>query len=261
MKMRGVKPDFWIDENLVEVSIPARLLFIGLWMLACDHGHVEDSPKRIKMALFPADGVIAEELLQELAGIRVITREGGWITVPKLAIHQKIDPRYFLTCKRPGCVKPAGATPGRGRTSTPDPSGPHRGHTVRTSGPRDEGEGEGEGEGEELLSTPAPSGARGARIPESFAITEPMRLWAKENAPWADVDRDTDSFRDYWTAITGAKGVKKDWTATWRNWMRNASDRVPDWKRQQPATTPNPNGWMQSERKIPASWLEEEAVL
>ena len=30
-----------------------------------------------------------------------------------------------------------------------------------------------------------------------------------------------DAFRDYWIAVAGAKGRKSDWTATWRNWVRN----------------------------------------
>lgn len=29
-------------------------------------------------------------------------------------------------------------------------------------------------------------------------------------------------FRDYWIAQPGAKGKKLDWSATWRNWVRNA---------------------------------------
>jgi hypothetical protein len=30
-----------------------------------------------------------------------------------------------------------------------------------------------------------------------------------------------DAFRDYWIAQPGSKGLKADWTATWRNWIRN----------------------------------------
>ncbi len=30
-----------------------------------------------------------------------------------------------------------------------------------------------------------------------------------------------DAFRDYWQAQPGRKGVKADWFATWRNWVRN----------------------------------------
>ena len=28
-------------------------------------------------------------------------------------------------------------------------------------------------------------------------------------------------FKDYWLSVPGAKGVKLDWFATWRNWIRN----------------------------------------
>ena len=32
-RIRTVKPEFWTDEKVVECSIPARLLFIGLFLL------------------------------------------------------------------------------------------------------------------------------------------------------------------------------------------------------------------------------------
>jgi uncharacterized protein YdaU (DUF1376 family) len=30
-----------------------------------------------------------------------------------------------------------------------------------------------------------------------------------------------DQFKDYWVSVGGQKGTKLDWTATWRNWVRN----------------------------------------
>jgi uncharacterized protein YdaU (DUF1376 family) len=30
-----------------------------------------------------------------------------------------------------------------------------------------------------------------------------------------------DGFKDYWVSVAGQKGVKLDWSATWRNWIRN----------------------------------------
>lgn len=33
-------------------------------------------------------------------------------------------------------------------------------------------------------------------------------------------------FQDYWAAVAGAKGVKLDWDATWRNWIRNSRQWV-----------------------------------
>jgi len=51
-----------------------------------------------------------------------------------------------------------------------------------------------------------------------------MAAWAAEKIP-PDVDvlEETQKFRDYWVAAPGARGVKLDWEATWRNWMRNAA--------------------------------------
>lgn len=36
-----------------------------------------------------------------------------------------------------------------------------------------------------------------------------------------------DKFRDYWAAQPGQKGVKTDWPATWRNWVRRAVENIP----------------------------------
>ncbi|STV36571.1 primosomal protein I [Klebsiella pneumoniae] len=46
-RIRTVKPEFWTDEKVVECSIPARLLFIGLFNFANDNGMPERSPKTV----------------------------------------------------------------------------------------------------------------------------------------------------------------------------------------------------------------------
>lgn len=43
-----------------------RLLFIGLWTVADRDGRLEDKPKKIKMAVFPADSVDVDACLSEL---------------------------------------------------------------------------------------------------------------------------------------------------------------------------------------------------
>lgn len=35
-----------------------------------------------------------------------------------------------------------------------------------------------------------------------------------------------EGFKDYWVSVAGAKGVKLDWFATWRNWIRNQKSSV-----------------------------------
>lgn len=46
-------------------------------------------------------------------------------------------------------------------------------------------------------------------------------------APDLDAEKLFDEFSDYWKAVPGEKGRKKDWLATFRNHIRN----LPDWKR------------------------------
>ena len=69
-RIRTIKPEFWSDEKVVECSVNARLLFIGLWNFADDAGRQEDAPRQIKMKVFPGDDVTADQIdgmLQELS--------------------------------------------------------------------------------------------------------------------------------------------------------------------------------------------------
>ncbi len=51
-----------------------------------------------------------------------------------------------------------------------------------------------------------------------------MVTWARENAPGIDHRAVTERFVDYWRGMSGAKGVKLDWVATWWNWLRRESE-------------------------------------
>jgi len=73
-RARNIKPGFFRNADLVELSMTARLLFIGLWTMADRSGRLEDRPKQIKMELFPADDVDCGACLQELSSIGVIDR-------------------------------------------------------------------------------------------------------------------------------------------------------------------------------------------
>lgn len=121
-KIRGVKPELWTDENFVELSPFARLLWMGLWNHACDNGHLQDKSKQIKMRVLPTDDVNCAELLREIESQRLIERLDGWITIPNLSHHQKPHRRWWTTCEKPGCDLPEGAshTPNnRGATVVP----------------------------------------------------------------------------------------------------------------------------------------------
>lgn len=65
-RARNIKPGFFLNEELVELPFSTRLLYIGLWTIADREGRLEDKPKRIKMAIFPADDVDVNHALNEL---------------------------------------------------------------------------------------------------------------------------------------------------------------------------------------------------
>ena len=62
---------------------------------------------------------------------------------------------------------------------------------------------------------------RGTRLQPDWFPTEDQKRWAGKTRPDLDVATVVDSFRDYWVAAPGQKGVKLDWDATFRNWVRN----------------------------------------
>jgi hypothetical protein len=73
-RARNIKPGFFKNADLVELSVEARLLFIGLWTLADRAGRLEDRPKQIKMELFPADSVDVDACLDGLQKWGFVTR-------------------------------------------------------------------------------------------------------------------------------------------------------------------------------------------
>ena len=73
----------------------------------------------------------------------------------------------------------------------------------------------------------APSGGkpRGERLPDGWEPGDDGLAFAvghglQNGRVIAELDR----FRDYWAAQPGVKGRKADWPATWRNWVRKASE-------------------------------------
>jgi len=73
-RMRFIKPGFFRNEDLGELSMAHRLAFAGLWTEADKAGRLEDRPKRIKADLFPYDDVDMDALLDGLADRGFICR-------------------------------------------------------------------------------------------------------------------------------------------------------------------------------------------
>ena len=62
---------------------------------------------------------------------------------------------------------------------------------------------------------------RGSRLPADWVPDSELAEWSKAERPDLELRKVLMEFRDYWIAQPGQKGVKLDWNATWRNWVRN----------------------------------------
>lgn len=63
----------------------------------------------------------------------------------------------------------------------------------------------------------------GSRIPEDF---RPDLEWSqKQGLKNSELKFEFEQFKDYWTAKSGKDATKKDWQATWRQWIRNSVKR------------------------------------
>lgn len=65
--------------------------------------------------------------------------------------------------------------------------------------------------------------SRGNRLSDDWTIPDEWIYEAQRIKPQlteAQIRYMADGFKDYWRSLSGSKGVKADWIATWRNWVR-----------------------------------------
>lgn len=103
-RIRTIKPQFFKNEQLADLPMSTRLLFIGLWTLADKEGRFEDRPKRIKAELFPYDNIDVDKEISRLQSAGFIERyEVGELKVIQVSTfteHQKITGKEAYTTSK-----------------------------------------------------------------------------------------------------------------------------------------------------------------
>lgn len=101
-RIRSIKPEFWTSEQVVEMSLDARLLFIGMLNFADDRGVLPASYRSLKMKVFPGDSFTETDIARMVGemlhtGLLSSFEEEGqkyWY-VTGWTRHQKVDrPSY-----------------------------------------------------------------------------------------------------------------------------------------------------------------------
>jgi Holliday junction resolvase RusA-like endonuclease len=132
-RIRTIKPEFFTSLTIADLTLEARLTFIGLWTHVDDEGRCVDDARLVKAAIWPLDDRAAGEVdadLRALSESSLITRytvEGrSYLEVSGWREHQKIN--------RPTPSKLPG--PHDGDTAAPV-SAPGRDETTATSAVED----------------------------------------------------------------------------------------------------------------------------
>ena len=214
-RIRCIKPEFPQSQSMGEVSRDARLLFVELWTLCCDHGKTRASPRMLASLLFPYDddapGLI-EGWLGELEAQGCIERYEvagtHYLRVANWKRHQKID------------------RPSPSRFPDPPTSEASRGLDESHPGIKDQGPGI-EDLGEERVEdrgekAPAEGNGRSHALPDGWKPDAEDIAWATKSRPDLDraaLDAETERFRLHASAH---HRTAHRWGAGWRLWVSKA---------------------------------------
>lgn len=113
-RIRSLKPEFWTNEQVMNLSSAARLAFIGMWTFSDDGGNHPASARTLKAEVFPSDDVTAvnvQALVDEMvdqglvalysAGPKTYWHVTGWS-------HQRIEKPTYKYPVFPGSDAAAG---------------------------------------------------------------------------------------------------------------------------------------------------------
>ena len=208
-----VRAGAWSAQQLFDGVVPghiaallgtpqqaARLVRVGLWHTTSDgflfHEWDERNPKK---------EVIEEERAAARERMREIRARRKGTNPDKPVVSGTSSPEVLTTASEV--------------FGNPDPTRPDPTTTSNDVVPTPIGVGGAQRQG-------GPKPKRGTRLPADFVPSEVARKTIIAESPDLDLRREHARFVDHWTAQPGQRGVKADWDATWRNWMRRSADEL-----------------------------------
>lgn len=94
-RIRTIKPEFWTNPQVVHCPFAARLLFIGTWNFADDHGNLPRDAEKLKLQVFPGDdvdvGALIDALIAQGLLIEYSVSDQCYLHIPTFRKHQVIN--------------------------------------------------------------------------------------------------------------------------------------------------------------------------
>lgn len=229
-----VDDGFYTSRKVLSIPRRNRLAAVGLWTMAGNWSGRELTDGMVPMYVLDELGA-TETLIQALVTARLwldhrsveaqssLGRGSACIEFSKWAEYQptrekvesdrekeRIRKENYRLSRRdthgtPTDVPPESHEESQGASEYPDPTRPDPTNELP--------------DGSSLKGAAKRPTTRGTRIPEPFMVTAEMRAWAASRTPNVDVNTSTEMFVNYWRAKAGREAIKRDWIATWHNWL------------------------------------------
>lgn len=237
-RIRTIKPDFWTSEQIVECSVEARLMFIGLWNFCDDGGIHPASTRRIKMEIYPGDDFKSEDvrrMLDELSTNKLIklymVDNVEYLIVTGWKTHQRID---RPTLKYPPPIDETNTPIRRTFDDRSPPEGKGREGNGREGSGFDEHSSRDLKNNRKTEKTTFPADKQKRFVKPSL---EEVTQYCKQRGKGVDPEQWMNHYTSNGWKV-GKNGMK-DWKAAVRTWEK--SDISPTQERQGPRSAPLAN--------------------
>lgn len=210
-RIRTVKPELFKHEELYELELsfklPIRISFVGLFTCCDREGRFKWRPRSLKLDIIPYDDCDFSRVLDALMTRGLVVKysvndeEYGYI--PTFTKHQVINNR-------------------ESDSILPDPASGLAFDASITRESRDSHAPSGEGKGREGKGKEKEGKEYATRLSNDWEPTLQDIEFCQSTRTDLNPHEIAQGFKDYWIAQPNAKGKKLDWSATWRNWVRNA---------------------------------------
>ncbi len=215
-RIRTIKPEFWEDEKLSQLSLPCRLFYIGCWNFADDFGVIKSNAALLKSWIFPYDENLRvseikkwiDALVDAQMLVPIIYNRESYCIIRTFRNHQTIDKRYEKSYFPKEQVIKIIEDALQGHND--NTMGTHSEHIVNTPQER-KGE---ERKGEDNISCVRPPVKK--FIPPTI---EEVKVYCSERGNNVNPEQ----FVSYYTANGWkvGKNPMKDWKAAVRTWENN----------------------------------------
>jgi hypothetical protein len=125
VRIRQIKPTFWVDKTMASLPFRTRLVYIGMWQMADDGGWLLWDVAQAGAELLPFESaktrerLLAADMDRLVDAGRIIRHDCGHVEIPTLVDHQRFGGRPVFTAQiahARDCARPrADAHDGRER--------------------------------------------------------------------------------------------------------------------------------------------------